>query len=174
MDKKIIVSLMCFILIWISYFFQVSFLSEFPLFGVKPNVAIVVTVGIALLSGKIPGMLFGMGYGLTYDIFFGKSMGLYFALYGLLGFLLGSHSNGFSKENRLSVVLVVAIVTAVVEVVTYLSGVVLYGYEFEVIVPGLMIVKEAVYNMILARIVYGLLVWLAEIINKCKNSYYLL
>lgn len=174
MDKKIIVGLLCFILIWLSYLLQINLLSEFLLFGVKPNIAIVVTTGIALLSGKFPGMLVGIAYGLIYDINFGKSIGLYILLYGLLGFILGRYSNGFSKDNKLAVVYMVAISTIVTEIVMYFVSIFLYGYSFEIIAPIFIIVKETIYNMILARLLYGIFAGLSEIINKCKNSYYLL
>lgn len=174
MDKKIIVGIFSFLLIWFSFLTQINVLNEFELFGAKPNIAIVVIVGIALLSGKIPGMLTGMAYGLIYDVTFGKAMGVYTMIYALAGFLLGRYSNGFSKENRLSVIYMVGIITAMVEVIIYLIFIILYGYTFEIFAPLLLIIKEAVYNMILARIIYSLLASFSEIINKCKNSYYLL
>lgn len=174
MDKKIIVSIFCFLLIWFSFLTQINVLNEFELFGAKPNIAIVVIVGIALLSGKIPGMLVGIAYGLIYDVTFGKAMGVYTIIYALVGFLLGRYSNGFSKENRLSVIYMVGIITALAEAMMYLVFIVLYGYAFEIFAPLLLIIKEAVYNMILARIIYSLLANFSEIINKCKNSYYLL
>ncbi len=174
MDKKIIVGIFSFLLIWFSFLTQINVLNEFELFGAKPNIAIVVIVGIALLSGKIPGMLTGMAYGLIYDVTFGKAMGVYTMIYALAGFLLGRYSNGFSKENRLSVIYMVGIITAMVEVIMYLIFIILYGYTFETFAPLLLIIKEAIYNMILARIIYSLLASFSEIINKCKNSYYLL
>ena len=174
MDKKIIVGLLCFLLIWLSYLLQINFLNEFEFFGVKPNIAIVVTTGIALLSGKIPGMLVGTAYGLIYDINFGKSIGLYILLYGLLGFILGRYSNGFSKENKLAVVYMVALSTIVTELVTYAVSIFLYGYSFEIVAPIFIVVKESIYNMILARLLYDVFAGISEIINKCKNSYYLL
>lgn len=174
MDKKIIVGVFSFLLIWFSFLTQINVLNEFELFGAKPNIAIVVIVGIALLSGKVPGILVGIAYGFIYDITFGKALGVYTLAYALIGFLLGRHSNGFSKENRLSVIYMVGIVTALVEAIMYLTFVLLYGYTFEIFAPLLLIAKEAVYNMILARLIYALLASFSEIINKCKNSYYLL
>lgn len=174
MDKKIIVGFFGFLFIWFSFLTQINVLNKFELFGAKPNIAIVVLVGIALLSGKIPGMLVGIMYGLIYDVTFGKAFGVYTLIYATVGFLLGRYSNGFSKENRLSVIYMVGIITALVEVVMYLIFIVLYGYTFEIFTTVLLIAKEAVYNMIIARIIYSLLASFSEIINKCKNSYYLL
>ncbi len=174
MDKKIIVGIFGFLFIWFSFLTQINVLNEFELFGAKPNIAIVVIVGIALLTGKLPGMMVGIAYGFIYDITFGKSLGVYTLTYALIGLMLGRYSNGFSKENRLSVVYMVGIVTALVEAIMYLMFVVLYGYTFEIFAPLLLIAKEAIYNMIIARLIYGLLASFSEIINKCKNSYYLL
>lgn len=174
MDKKIIVGIFGFLFIWFSFLTQINVLNEFELFGAKSNIAIVVIVGIALLSGKIPGMMVGIAYGLIYDVAFGKALGVYTLIYALIGFCLGRYSNGFSKENRLSVIYMVGIVTALVEAIMYLIFVVLYGYTFEIFAPLLLIAKEAVYNMIIARLIYSLLASFSEIINKCKNSYYLL
>ena len=174
MDKKIIVGTFGFLFIWLTFLTQINVLNEFELFGAKPNIAIVVLVGIALLSGKIPGMLVGIMYGLIYDVTFGKAFGVYTLMYAVVGFLLGRYSNGFSKENRLSVIYMVGIVTALVEVIMYLIFIVLYGYTFEIFATILLIAKEAIYNMIIARIIYSLLASFSEIINKCKNSYYLL
>lgn len=174
MDKKIFVVSFGFLFIWFFFLTQINVLNKFELFGAKPNIAIVVIVGISLLSGKIPGMLVGIAYGLIYDVSFGKALGVYTLIYGLIGFFLGRYSNGFSKENRLSVIYMVGIVTALVEVMLYLMFSVLYEYTFEIFAPILLIAKEAVYNMILARIIYSPLASFSEIINKCKNSYYLL
>ncbi len=174
MDKKIIVGSFGFLFIWLSFLTQINVLNEFELFGAKPNIAIVVIVGIALLSGKIPGILVGVAYGVIYDITFGKAIGVYTLIYALIGFFLGRYSNGFSKENRFSVIYMVGIVTALAEVMIYLMFTVLYKYVFEIFDPIILIAKESIYNMILARIIYSLIVSFSEIINKCKNSYYLL
>lgn len=174
MDKKIIVGIFAFLFIWFSFLTQINVLNEFEFFGAKANIAIVVIVGIALLSGKIPGVLIGITYGLIYDITFGKAIGMYTLLYSFTGFLLGRYSNGFSKENRLSVIYMVGIVSAITDVIMYTACIALYGYEFEIIEPFLLIIKSAVYNMFLARLIYGVITSFSEIINKCKNSYYLL
>lgn len=57
MSKKILVGLIVFILIWISIWLQINILNSFPLFGVVANIGIVVTVGVGLLSDKIPGAI---------------------------------------------------------------------------------------------------------------------
>ena len=126
MEKKLVVSLIMFILICIAIWFQVNFINVFTFFGVSANLAIVIICGIGLLSGKAPGALVGTVYGILLDLLFGKSFGVYLALYGLLGFAAGELSRGFSKDNKMSMYYMVAIFTVITEVITNLLFVLIY------------------------------------------------
>lgn len=57
MSKKILISFMGIILIWISAWVQANLLNNILLFGVAANIGVVITVGIGLLSDKIPGAI---------------------------------------------------------------------------------------------------------------------
>lgn len=173
MEKKLLVSLIVFMLICIAIWFQVNFLNIFTFFDTAANLAIVFICGIGLLSGKTPGALVGASYGILLDLLFGKSFGVYLFLYGLLGFASGEMSRGFSKENRISMLYMVALFTILTEVITNVLFVFIYNYDLEIFIAK-KILLETVYNVILARILFKPLTSLSEIINKCKNSYYLL
>lgn len=174
MEKKLLVSLIVFILICVAIWFQINFINIFTFFGISANLGIIIIVGIGLLSGKIPGALTGATYGILTDILFGKSIGVYFLVYTLLGFASGEMSRGFSKDNKLSMVYMVAIFTVITELVSNLLFIILYGYDLEIIAIIKIIIKETLYNMLLAKLLFKPLTGLGEIINKCKNSYYLL
>ena len=62
----------------------------------------------------------------------------------------------------------------ITELVTNFVFIILYGYDLEVVAVLKLIIKETIYNMILARLLFKPMTGLGEIINKCKNSYYLL
>ena len=173
MEKKLLVSLIVFMLICIAIWFQVNFLNIFTFFDTAANLAIVFICGIGLLSGKTSGALVGVTYGTLLDLLFGKSFGVYLLLYGLLGFASGEMSRGFSKENRMSMLYMVALFTIVTEIVTNLLFVFIYNYDLEIFIVK-KIFLETAYNVILARILFKPLTSLSEIVNKCKNSYYLL
>ena len=173
MEKKLLVSLIVFMLICVAIWFQINFLNIFTLFNTSANLAIVFICGIGLLSGKTAGALVGTFYGILLDLLFGKSFGVYLLLYGLLGFASGELSRGFSKENRMSMLYMVALLTIATEVVTNLLFVFIYNYDLEFFIMK-KILLETVYNVIIARILFKPLTSLSEIINKCKNSYYLL
>ena len=174
MEKKLLVSLIMFILICIAIWFQVNFINVFTFFGVSANLAIVIICGIGLLSGKAPGALLGATYGFLLDLLFGKSLGVYFTLYGLLGFASGELSRGFSKDNKMSMYYMVAIFTIITEIVTNLLFVLIYNYEFEIVAIGKKIILETLYNIIMVRVLFKPIRNMSEVINKCKNSYYLL
>lgn len=173
MEKKLLVSLIVFMLICIALWFQVNFLNIFTFFDTAANLAIVFICGIGLLCGKTPGMFVGGTYGILLDLLFGKSFGVYLFLYGLLGFASGEMSRGFSKDNRMSMLYMVALLTIATEVVTNLVFAFIYNYDLEFFIMK-KILLETVYNVILARILFKPLTMLSDIVNKCKNSYYLL
>lgn len=174
MEKKLLVSLIMFILICIAIWFQVNFINVFTFFGVSANVAIVIICGIGLLSGKVPGALVGAAYGILLDLLFGKSFGVYLSLYGLLGFAAGELSRGFSKDNKMSMYYMVAIFTVITEVITNLLFILIYNYDFEIFAICKKLILETIYNIIIARILFKPIRSMSEVINKCKNSYYLL
>ena len=82
-------------------------------------------------------------------------------------------SRGFSKDNRMSILYMVALLTVATEVVTNLVFAFIYNYDLDFFIMK-KILLETVYNVILARLLFKPLTSLSEIINKCKNSYYLL
>lgn len=174
MSRKILVGFIIFLLIWVCLFSQINFFNRIPLWGTAANIGLVFIVGIGLLSGKLPGSLVGGAYGILLDILFGKSIGTYFCLYAIAGFSSGIFSKNVSKDNKLTFVYMTAAFTVAVELLTYLIFVVLYGYSFEIFPVIGMIVKETIYNMFLARILFKFLVGIGEMINRSKNSYYLL
>ena len=174
MEKKLLVSVIMFILICIAIWFQINFINVFTFFGVSANLAIVIICGIGLLAGKMPGALVGTAYGVLMDLLFGKSFGFYLALYGALGFAAGELSRGFSKDNKMSMYYMVAIFTVITEVLTNLLFVLIYDYDFEIIAITKKLVLETVYNIIMAKILLKPIRTISEVINKCKNSYYLL
>ena len=174
MEKKIVIGAIVFILIWICLGLQVTLLEEIKLFGVAANLGIVLVSGLGLSSGIIPGVLTGCVYGALTDIMYGKTFGIYLIAFMLAGLASGEFSKGFSKENKLSMVYMVAALTVIMELILYFVFVLIYNYSFEFLPAIFIVIKETLYNMIIARIFFKPLSALGEIINKSKNSYYLL
>lgn len=126
------------------------------------------------MSGKLVGGLTGVAYGLLMDVIFGKFIGINILLYTLTGIFTGHISNGFSKDNKTAMVVIVSITTILFEMANVLLLYIFNKTSFEIISVLITVILETAYNMILTLILHKFIIELGEIINKSKNSYYLL
>lgn len=172
--KKILMTIITFLIICISIWFQVNFLNSIPLSGVIANIGIVLVAGLGLVSGKVIGGIVGGVYGLLIDISFGRSLGVYTALYMLAGIISGFLNSNFSKGNKISMVMIILICTVLFETMAYVVNIVLNGYEFNFKVIFTKLILESAYNMLLTIIFFKPIAFLGDLLNRCKNSYYLL
>lgn len=172
--KKILMVLIMFIIICLSIWFQIGFLNSIPLSGVIANFGIVLVAGLGLLTGGFIGGITGAVYGLLIDVSFGRGLGIYMALYALCGFVSGKLNNSFSKGNQVSMVMLIFICTVLFETVAYLLNIILNRFDFSLKMLIINLILESAYNMLLAIIFFKPISFLGDILNKTKNSYYLL
>ena len=172
--KKVLVGIIVFLVIIFLLLLQINLLNVVTLFGASANIGIILVSIIGVMCGTTVGITVGSSYGLMVDIIAGKSIGLYMLLYMLLGYLCGKVGKGFSKESKMTMTIITVIATALFEIATYVVCIMVYKYEKSFIMLIFTILKEAIYNMIIALILFKPLSVLAEIINKSKDSYYLL
>lgn len=172
--KKIFMGFVTFVIICFSIWIQLNFLNSIPLSGVTANLGIVLVAGLGLISGKFVGGLTGGVYGLLIDIALGRSIGIYLTLYALIGILSGFLNKGFSKGNKISMVMIVLIATCLFETALYLVNIILNRYVLNFGVLINVLVLESAYNVLLTIIFFTSISFLGDIINRCKNSFYLL
>ena len=172
--KKIFMGFVTFVIICFAIWFQINFLNSIPLAGVNANFGIVLVAGLGLICGKFVGGLSGGVYGLLLDIVLGRSVGIYLGLYALVGILSGFLNKGFSKGNKVSMIMIVSIATAVFEAILYLLNIMLNRYSLDFGVLINVLVLESAYNILLTIIFFNAIAFLGDILNRCKNSFYLL
>lgn len=172
--KKFLVGLIMFIVIWFAILVQINLFNVITLAGTAANLGIVLIVSLGLTSGYTVGGAIGLTYGLLVDILCGARIGMYTLSYMLLGYLCGKIGKDFSKENKTTIVAITGIGTVLFDVFYYTLGVLICDYDFSIFAFILTVFKEAFYNMLIAIILFKPTSFLAEIINKSKNSYYLL
>lgn len=172
--KKFLVGLIIFIVIVVAMLVQINLLSVVTFFGTAANIGIVLTTGIGLMCGKEVGGIIGGMYGLLCDIVFGKAIGIYLLLYMLTGYLSGKIGKGFSKENKTTMIMMVSVSGILFNLAFLLVARMVYDYDTSFLYSIFTILKETIYNLIIAGILFKPMLLLAEIINKSKNSYYLL
>ena len=168
------VGIIVFLVIVFCFWIQLNILNLIPLFGVVANIGIVFVVSLGIFSGQKIGIAVGIVYGLFMDILFGKALGIYTLLFFLIGFFCGKISKGFSKDNKSSVIMIVAITTLIYEVLCYFMFMLIYGYDLAWFSTIYTIILECIYNIFIATLLFRPFSFLSEIINKGKRSYYLL
>lgn len=172
--RKTLTSVIVFCVISISIFLQANLLEVIPLNGTSANMGIILVASLGLICGKFVGGVTGAVYGLIYDIAFGRAIGIYTGMYILVGLVSGTLNKNFSKDNKVSMILLISIITAIFEAVLYLFFILFRNYDFELQGFVFITIKEILYNTILILMLYKFLIWFGEMINKSKKSYYLL
>ena len=153
--KKTIAILLLIISFFVIYFFQANFFSWFTIAGVKPNLFIILVVFVSLFAGTKIGITFGFLSGVFLDILLGKAMGPSAIMYGLIGAIGGYFDKNFSKESRITIMLMIIGSTIVYEVGTYIFQIIQLSINIEVIAFAKKLLIEVVYNTILTIIFYS-------------------
>lgn len=117
--KKVWISIIVFLIMWLSILLQINWFNVVTLAGTVANLGIVIVVAIGLMCDKTIGGIIGFVYGLMLDIVCGKSIGIYLLSYMLLGLVSGKIGKGFSKDNKTTLIAMVGISTLVFEIFTY-------------------------------------------------------
>ena len=89
------------------YLLQSNFFSWFNLAGVKPNLFVILVLSIGLFTGRGFGSAFGILFGLSLDFFIGKSIGISAIMLGIIGFFGGYLSKNFSKDSRITMMVMI-------------------------------------------------------------------
>ncbi len=162
------------LIVILFFLIQINFLNYVPLFKVIPNAGIILICALGIVSGSEVGGACGGFYGILCDLFFGKTLGIYFMLYFLIGISAGYFKDLISKDNKLSLGLMVALSTFLFEIFLCIISHFLYGYEINLKYLLRVIIFEELYNMFITYVVFWSLISWGEAINRSKDSYYLL
>ena len=152
--KKALVIILLIITFLISYLLQSDFFSWFTIAGIKPNLFIILTLCIGLFAGRTTGSILGMLFGLLLDIFIGKRIGISGILLGVVGFAGGYLDKNFSKDSKITIILMCFGATAFYEIASYFISVVMYQMDVELLALIKIVLIEAIYNAILIIIFY--------------------
>ena len=136
---------------------QVTFLNFISIFGITPNLVIILIVCISLLEGKVHGAVVGFFTGLCIDAVIGPVLGIQALLGMLLGLALGSINNRFFKENIFVMAICTFISTILFEYAMTFAAY-LYGFKIDAFLT-------------LKTIILGLLIfWDIILINRKITS----
>ena len=157
MNKRIYIYLGLLIVIALTiYFLQENFFSWFTIAGIMPNLFIIYVLFIGLFSGRNKGTIYGILIGLVLDIVVGNKIGIYTITLGAVGFAAGIFAKNFSKDSKLTIMLMVAGFTVAFELVVYILNHFMLNTNLELFTFFKILIVEVVYNIILTIINYPL------------------
>ena len=155
--RKFKVILILLLLFFIIYFLQLNFFSWFNIGGIMPNLIVVLVLFIGLFIGNKSGVILGIIFGVILDFNLSKSIGVTSILLAFIG-LLGEYlDKNFSKDSRVTIIVMSAVSTILYEVIIYAISIVQYGVLPEILTFTLTVLVEILFNTMLIIIIYPLM-----------------
>ena len=156
MKNTLIILAIIFIFI-ILYFLQVNFFNWFNISGIAPNLFVILILFLGLFAGKRVGIPMGIFLGICLDFFTSKKIGISGIMLGAIGAIGGILDKNFSKDSRITIILMTILATAFFEIGSYILNAIIVYINVEII-PFIKILSiEILYNVILTIILYPLL-----------------
>ncbi len=160
-------TVICLILIFfLIYFLQVNIFSTFTIAGIKPNLFVIYVLFIGLFANQFIGISFGVVIGLILDFLYGKTIGISAVMFCIIGYLGSYFDKNFSKENKLTIIFMVAGATFIYELGTYFLNSVILKFDREFLYFTKIVLIEMLYNVLLSIILYPLIQKAGYVIDR--------
>lgn len=156
MKKLIINIILCITFIFI-YLLQSNFFTWFKIAGVMPNLFVIFILFIGLYTNKYMGVTYGVILGILIDLFISKKIGITAIMLGAIGIIGVMFDKNFSKENRITLILMVTISTIIYEIGSYILGYFIYDTYIQIWNFIKILIVECIYNMLITIILYPLI-----------------
>jgi len=155
--KKIGIIIGLILIFFLIYYLQVNIFSSFTIAGVKPNLFIIYVLFIGLYANQVLGITFGVIFGLLLDLIYGRTIGLTAVMLCIIGYLGSYFDKNFSKENKLTIIFMVAGATLVYEFGSYFMNSIIIDFGREYLYFFKIVAIEIIYNILLSIILYPLI-----------------
>ena len=148
--------LFLFIVVTFAFLLQIAVLPQFKLFGVQPDLILVVAIVVAVQDGPVSGALVGFMGGLLQDITSPQVMGVSALSKAITAFLAGTLKDLFMTYSILLPVLLVFFLS-IFELSLHQASLVVLGQEQLPPFKLGMLLATAFYNSLLVLVVYPVL-----------------
>lgn len=155
--KKLIINISLIIIAFIIYFLQSNFFNWFTISGIMPNVFIIFILFLGLFATKSVGVIYGIIIGIILDFLFGINVGINAVALGIVGFIAGIFDKNFSKDSRITIMIMVLVSTILFEVVVYALKYIILGSNIEIFSFIKILFVEVIFNVIITIIIYPLI-----------------
>ncbi len=152
--KKFVIHLILVLLAFLSYFLQSNFFSWFNIAGVKPNLFVILIVFIGLFGNRFMGISYGVILGFLLDYIFRSKVGISAIALGVIALIAKIFDRNFSKDSRITIMLMIAALTAFYEIICYFASYIVFSTNLEILHFIKILLIEVAYNVILTVILY--------------------
>ena len=166
--KKVLINIILIFVFLFIYFLQSNFFTWFKIAGVMPNMFVILVLFIGLYGNKFMGLTYGVIFGLLLDCFIGKKLGVNAIMLGIVGIIGMLFDRNFSKENRITIIIMVMITTFIFETGEYILNYFINKSNLDILAFAQMLAIECIYNGLLTIIVYPLIKIFG---NKIETEY---
>ena len=147
--KKTLIILVMIITFLIIYFLQANFFNWFTIAGIKPNIFIIFIVFISLFASKEVSITFSIIAGIFLDSVIAKKVGNSGIVFGIIAILGIYFDKNFSKDSKLTVILMIIGATFIYETVIYIINTFLAGSVIEIVPFIKILLVEILYNVLI-------------------------
>lgn len=155
--KKVLIIFSIFLIYFFIYFLQVNFFNWFTISGTQPNLFILLALFIGIFMNGKMGAILGFLLGLYTDFLFSNTIGISGILLGAIGFCGEILDKKFSKNSKITIVLMGSIVTAIYEIFLYIYKILKLSINVDIISFIYILAIEIIYNAFIIIIFYPLI-----------------
>lgn len=170
--RKSAIVVVLIIVFFILFFLQVNLFSSFTIAGISPNLFVIYVLFVALFSNQFLGISLGVVFGLILDFVYGRVIGTTAVMLCIIGYLGSYFDKNFSKENKLTIILMVAGSTLIYEFGLYFLNSIILEFDREYFAFLKIVLVETLYNILLSIIVYPIMQKFGYVIDRTfkKNN----
>lgn len=170
--RKSAIVIILILVFFILFFLQVNLFSSFTIAGISPNLFVIYVLFVALFSNQFLGISLGVIFGLILDFVYGRVIGTTAVMLCVIGYLGSYFDKNFSKENKLTIILMVAGSTLIYEFGLYFLNSIILEFDREYFAFLKIVLVETLYNILLSIIVYPIMQKFGYVIDRTfkKNN----
>ena len=136
-----------------------------------PNLFVILVFYIGLFSGRSMGLTYGIIFGIILDLLIGENVGMTAIMLAIIGIIGGVLDKNFSKDSRITIMLMVIGSTIIYELGMYILRYAFLNSSIEMISFLKILIAEVVFNILITIILYPLIQKTGHIIeNEYKGS----
>lgn len=169
MKKNILTFAYVILIIVVLYSIQLYIINPRGLFGIKPNLLLIISIIISLWYGIYIGGVSSFLIGFITDIIFGSSYCIFTISYTIVGLIIGVINENYRKESKMSLVYVTLIASAIFEISQYFEYMIIYKIASNVMYLIKQTVISSLLNIVIVYIIYSIMYKISEYIDERIN-----